>query len=75
MRARECRGTGGPPGHMYGPDGHVHTGQQMIRKIVTKMYSHFVFRTNSYSPERASGQWPPNMKVWKMGHKWQKLDW
>jgi hypothetical protein len=43
MRVRECRGTGGPPGHMYGPDGHVHTGQQMIRKIVTKMHSHFIF--------------------------------
>jgi hypothetical protein len=43
MKARECRVTGGPPGHMYGPDGHVHTGQRMVRKIVTKMYLHFVF--------------------------------
>jgi hypothetical protein len=43
MKARECRGTGGPPGHTYGPDGHVHTGQRMVRKIVTQMYSHFVF--------------------------------
>jgi hypothetical protein len=45
MRARECRGTGGPPGHMYGPDGHVRMGQQMVRKIVTKMHSHFIFLT------------------------------
>jgi hypothetical protein len=43
MKARECRGTGGPPGHMYGPDGHVHTCQRMVRKIVTQMYSYFVF--------------------------------
>jgi hypothetical protein len=43
MRAGECRGVGGPLGHTYGPDGHVHTDQQMVRKIVTKMHSHFVF--------------------------------
>jgi hypothetical protein len=43
MRARECRGTGGPSRHRYGPDGHVRTGQWMVRKIVTKMHSHFVF--------------------------------
>jgi hypothetical protein len=43
MRVRECRGTSGPPGHTYGPDGHVHTSQWMVRKIVTKMHSHFVF--------------------------------
>jgi hypothetical protein len=36
MRARECRGIGGPPAHTYGPDGHVRTGQQMVRNIVTK---------------------------------------
>jgi hypothetical protein len=36
MRDQECRGIGRPPGHMYGPDGHVHTGQQVVRKIVTK---------------------------------------
>jgi hypothetical protein len=36
MKARECRGTGGPPAHMYGPDGHVRTGQRMVRNIVTK---------------------------------------
>jgi hypothetical protein len=36
MGAQECRGTCGPPGHTYDPDGHVRTGQQMIRKIVTK---------------------------------------
>jgi hypothetical protein len=28
---------------MYGPDGHIRTGQWMIRKIITKMHSHFVF--------------------------------
>jgi hypothetical protein len=39
----ECRGTGGPPGHTYGPDGHICMGQRMVRKIVTKMHSHFVF--------------------------------
>jgi hypothetical protein len=43
IKARECRGIDGPPGHTYGPDGHVHTGQRMLRKIVTKMHSHFVF--------------------------------
>jgi hypothetical protein len=43
MKARECKGTVGPPGHMYGLDEHVRTGQRMVRKIVTKMYSHFVF--------------------------------
>jgi hypothetical protein len=43
MKARECRGTSGPPGHTYGPDGHVCTGQWMVTKIVTKIYSHFDF--------------------------------
>jgi hypothetical protein len=42
MRARECRDTGGS-GHTYGPDGHVRTGERMVRKIITKMHSHFVF--------------------------------
>jgi hypothetical protein len=42
MRTRECRGTGGS-GHMYGPDGHVCMGQWMVREIITKMHSHFVF--------------------------------
>jgi hypothetical protein len=43
MRARECKGTCRPPGHTYGPDGYVRMGQQMVRKIVTKMHSHFAF--------------------------------
>jgi hypothetical protein len=43
MRARECKGTCGPPGHTYGLDGYVRMGQQMVRKIVTKMHSHFAF--------------------------------
>jgi hypothetical protein len=68
MKARECRGTGGPPGHTYSPDGHVHTGQRMVRKIVTQMYSHF-FHTNSYPQECASGQQSSDMKVWKRGHR------
>jgi hypothetical protein len=42
MRAQECRGTGGL-GHTYDPDRHVHTDQWMVRKIITKMHSHFVF--------------------------------
>jgi hypothetical protein len=42
MKARECRGTCGPPGHTYGPDGHARTCQWMVKKV-TKMYSHFVF--------------------------------
>jgi hypothetical protein len=42
MRARECRGTGGLV-HTYGLDGHVRMGQWMVRKIITKMHSHFVF--------------------------------
>jgi hypothetical protein len=37
MKAQECTSTGGPPMHMYGPDGHVRMGQWMVRKIVTKM--------------------------------------
>jgi hypothetical protein len=36
MIAWECRGIGRPPGHTYDPDGHVRTGQRMVRKIVTK---------------------------------------
>jgi hypothetical protein len=68
MKARECRGTGGPPGNKYGPDGHVHICQRMVRKIVTQMYSHF-FHTNSYPQERTSGQRLPDMKVWKRGHR------
>jgi hypothetical protein len=43
MKAQECRDTSRPPGHTYGPDGHVCMGQQMVRKIVTKINSHFVF--------------------------------
>jgi hypothetical protein len=43
MKAREGRGTGGPPGHTLSLDGHIHTGQQMVRTIVTKMHSHFSF--------------------------------
>jgi hypothetical protein len=43
MRVRECRGTCGSAGHTYGPDGHVHMGQRMVRKIITKLHSHFVF--------------------------------
>jgi hypothetical protein len=27
------------------------------------------FHTNLYPHERASGQWPPDMKVWKRGHR------
>jgi hypothetical protein len=65
IRVRECRGTG-RSGHMYGPDGHVRTSQRMVRKIITKMHSPFVF---SYPQEHASGQRPPYMKVWKRGHR------
>jgi hypothetical protein len=55
---------------MHGPDGHIHTGQWMVRKIVTKMNSHFIFfLTNSNPHERASGQRPPDMTVWKGGHR------
>jgi hypothetical protein len=42
MRALECRGTG-RSGHTNGPDGHVRMGQLMVRKIITKMHSHFIF--------------------------------
>jgi hypothetical protein len=42
MRARECRGNCGS-GHTYGPDGHVHMGKHMVRKIIIKMHSHFIF--------------------------------
>jgi hypothetical protein len=63
MRVRECRGTGEPPGHTYGPDGHVRTDQHMVRKIVTKNAFTLYFFTNSYPHERASGQRPSEMKV------------
>jgi hypothetical protein len=43
MKARECRGTGGPPGHTYGPNGRIRMSQLMVRKIVTKIHSHFIF--------------------------------
>jgi hypothetical protein len=43
IKDRECRGTGRQPGHTYGPDGHIRMGQRTVRKIVTKMYSHFIF--------------------------------
>jgi hypothetical protein len=42
MRAWECRGTS-RAGHTYGLDGHVRMGQQMVRKIITKIHSHFIF--------------------------------
>jgi hypothetical protein len=88
MRVRECRGIGGS-GHTYGPDGHICMGQRMVRKIITKMHSHFIFFvTNSYPQERASGQRPPDMKFGRgvIGEVtlqtltscalwWKKLDW
>jgi hypothetical protein len=33
------------------------------------MHSHFVFVTNSYPQECASGQRSLDMKVWKRGHR------
>jgi hypothetical protein len=42
MRTRESRGTGGS-GHMYDPYGHVHMCQRMVRKIITKIHSYFIF--------------------------------
>jgi hypothetical protein len=42
MRAQECRGIG-VVGHTYGPDGNVCPGQRMVRKIIIKMHSQFVF--------------------------------
>jgi hypothetical protein len=70
MRARECRGTSGPAVYMYGPDGHVRTGQRMVRNIVTKnAFTLYFFLTNLYPQERTSGQRPPDMKVWKRGHR------
>jgi hypothetical protein len=72
MKIRECRGTGRPPGHAYVPDGHVCTGQRMVKKIVTKMYSHFVFYTNSYP---RSLQVANDDLIWKCGRgsegKWR----
>jgi hypothetical protein len=57
MRARQCRGTSGPPMHTYGPDGHVRTSQQMVRKIVTKSaFTLYFFLTISYLQQYASGQ-------------------
>jgi hypothetical protein len=43
IRAQECRGTGRLAGHTYGPDGHIRMSQRMVRKIITKIHSHFIF--------------------------------
>jgi hypothetical protein len=42
IKARVSRGTGGPE-HTYGPDGHAHMSKQMVRKVINKMHSKFVF--------------------------------
>jgi hypothetical protein len=45
----------------------------VLRVWVIKVYRSCIhtlfFHTNSYPQERASGQWPPDMKVWKRGHR------
>jgi hypothetical protein len=41
IKAQE-RDSGGP-GHTYGPDGHVRMFKWMVRKIITKMHSEFLF--------------------------------
>jgi hypothetical protein len=70
MRARECRGTCGPPAHTYGPGGHVRTSQQVVRNIVIKnAFTLCLFLTNLYLQEFAIGQRLPDMKVWKRGHR------
>ena len=67
-RARECRGTSGP-GHTYGPDGHLRLSKRMVRKLCTKLHSEYIYATNSYPQERESGERPPDIKVWKRGHR------
>jgi hypothetical protein len=54
---------------MYGPEGHVCMGQWMVREIITKCIHTLFFVTNSHPHECASGQRPPDMKVWKSGHR------
>jgi hypothetical protein len=88
MRARECRGTGRPPGHKYGLDGHVRTDQQMARKIITKnafILCFFLLTRTHRSMQVVNGR-----LIWKCGRgvtgevtlqipticvvRWQKLD-
>jgi hypothetical protein len=39
---------GSTEGHTYGPDGHIRLAKHMIRKICTKIYSEYIYATNSY---------------------------
>jgi hypothetical protein len=88
MRVRECRGTD-RSGHTYGPDGHARTSQRMVRKIITKIHSHFVFLLQSRT--HRSVQVANGCLIWKCGRGvtgemtlqtlaswalwWQKLNW
>jgi hypothetical protein len=70
MRNQECKGIGGPPGHTYGADSHVRTGQRMVRKIVTKnaFTLCFLLLTHTHrSMQVVKGH--QKMKVWKRGHR------
>jgi hypothetical protein len=42
MKAQESRGTG-RSGHTCGPNGHKRMCKLMVRKIITKMHSYFLF--------------------------------
>jgi NADH:ubiquinone oxidoreductase subunit F (NADH-binding) len=42
IKAQESRGSGGS-GHTYGPDWHMRMSKHMVRKIITKMHSLFLF--------------------------------
>jgi hypothetical protein len=65
--ARQSRGSGG--GHTYDPDWCIRMSKRMVRKIVTKKHSKYIYATNSYPQECESGERSPNVKVWKLGHR------
>jgi hypothetical protein len=64
--ARQCRGNS--EGHTYGPNGHMHLSKCSVRKICMKIHSEYIYATNSYPQKCETGEWPPDVKVWKRGH-------
>jgi hypothetical protein len=41
----------------------------MVRKIITKIHSKYIYATNSYPQESESGERLSDVKVWKHGHR------
>jgi hypothetical protein len=66
-KGRQCRDSGG--GHTYGQNGHIHLSKHMVRKRIMKIHAKYIYATNLYSHERESRERPPDIKVWKNGHR------